>query len=243
MRVNSGAGIASNIIYHAFGSVRALTTTSVQPVTGGTRTLTMSTSYRTDGVLSGINWSLSGSSGISNIGLVSQTFAYGVAGLLSERNDGSDALASHYYGYDALLRMTCETRGDTSSKDCSTASPNLARLFTYGDGQGPTSPPDVRLTSYVNGAGTAGSSYTSPSVETGAYSSGSGQVQQITRTGSNLVIGYDAIGRRSFDYQSSDAGKSRRDYTYLPNGQLGTVQGRTSATRWRKRKAWSISSR
>ena len=48
---------------------------------------------------------------------------------------------------------------------------------------------------------------------------------QINRTGSNIVLGYDALGRRSFDYSTSDVNKSRRDYTYLPNGQLGTVTG------------------
>ncbi|MBP9205368.1 MAG: hypothetical protein KBG28_15465 [Kofleriaceae bacterium] len=57
-----------------------------------------------------------------------------------------------------------------------------------------------------------------------SYASGSGRVVTFTRgAGNTMTLGYDSIGRRTFEYDSFDAVRSRRDYTYLPNGQLGTV--------------------
>ena len=129
-------------------------------------------------------------------------------------------------------------RGSRSTQptgsDCATSATRLAGLFTYGDGQSATSPPDVRLTSFLrsdNPTGGACSStnrcYLSPSTETSTYASGSAQLQGITRTGSSLVVAHDALGRRSYDYDNFDPTRSRRDYTYLPGGQLGTISGRT----------------
>jgi hypothetical protein len=103
-------------------------------------------------------------------------------------------------------------------------SPRVAGLYTFGDGQAPSSPQDVRLTSFVQ---SDDHSYLSPSLEISSYASGSSQVQEIRRTASSLVIGHDALGRRSFELDSRDPVRSRRDYRYLPNGQLGQVLGQT----------------
>jgi hypothetical protein len=55
----------------------------------------------------------------------------------------------------------------------------------------------------------------------------------VTRSDGNLVVGYDGIGRRAFEYQAvgASAGQmmSRRDYAYLPSGQLGEIRGWTPA--------------
>lgn len=226
--------IANSITYRAFGPLTTLATTSVL---AGHGTLRLAMKYRSDDSISLLDWSFGNSSPIA---IVKPTMGYTAAGLLKTRTDAADIRSSRYYGYDALLRMTCEARGDAtvqpSSVDCDIRSPRLAGYYTYGTGQAATSPPDVRLTSFVRGdnpmGGTCNSGsncYLSPSVETSTYTNGSGRVQGISRTGSNLVIGYDALGRRSFEYDSFDATRSRRDYTYLPNGQLGTITGKTPA--------------
>lgn len=87
------------------------------------------------------------------------------------------------------------------------------------------SPQDVRITSFVQADDR---SYLSASVETSTYANGSSQLQGITRTDGELVLGYDALGRRSFEYDSRDPMGSRRDYRYLPNGQLGEVSVQTA---------------
>lgn len=219
-----------SIAYRAFGPLAAIDMRVMQPAGGDTRILKLRPTYRSDDSIGTLNWRLEGTS--STIHLINQTMGYGSAGALSDRTDSADMLSSRYYGYDSLLRLKCEARGTStapSSSDCVTTSSKLAGLFTYGDGESATSPPDVRKTSFIKGAGTSGASYTSPSTETYTYSSGSGQTQQINRTGSNIVIGYDTLGRRTFEYQSTSATLSRRDYTYLPNGQLGKVTGRDLA--------------
>jgi YD repeat-containing protein len=221
--------IVTNLLYRAFGPNTNFATPVVQPAGQYTRTLWRRMTYRTDDSASILEWQLRPSNrAIAGINIVGDLMTYGPAGLLSLRQDEADIQSSRHYGYDALLRMTCEARGSgttqPSSSDCVTSSTRLAGLYTYGNGESATSPPDVRLTSFIKGAGTSGASYTSPSAETYTYLSGSGQSQQINRTGGNLVLGYDALGRRSFDEVSS-VGSSRRDYTYLPNGQLGSVSG------------------
>jgi hypothetical protein len=49
----------------------------------------------------------------------------------------------------------------------------------------------------------------------------------MLRSTSSLVVTHDAIGRRIAEYDDFDATRSRRDYTYLPNGQLGGISGQT----------------
>jgi YD repeat-containing protein len=173
--------------------------------------------------------------GLPSIALVYQSLAYTAAGLLKDRIDFGNYEQRRYYGYDALLRMTCEARGQTSTSTAPTAahcvqsSALAAGLYTYGNGQSATSPPDVRLTSFIRAEGAASTSYTSPAIETSQYSFGSSQVGSISRTGSTLTMSHDGLGRRSFEYDSFDSVRSRRDYNYLPNGQLGSISGRTPA--------------
>ncbi|MBP9085949.1 MAG: hypothetical protein KBG15_07505, partial [Kofleriaceae bacterium] len=59
-----------------------------------------------------------------------------------------------------------------------------------------------------------------PCSKISSYTSGSGKITGIARTaGGSLAMGHDGLGRRTFDYDSLDPVRSRRDYTYLPNGQ------------------------
>ena len=235
-----GSPIASDMTYRSFGPLTSLKTASSQVAGGSERTLQLSITYRSDDSINELAWRYNHSGGpfVAPINIISQTIGYAPGGLIKTRTDAADIASSRFYGYDALLRMTCEARGSGSTQptvsDCATSATRLAGLFTYGDGQSATSPPDVRLTSFLrsdNPTGGACSStnrcYLSPSTETSTYASGSAQLQGITRTGSSLVVAHDALGRRSYDYDNFDPTRSRRDYTYLPGGQLGTISGRT----------------
>lgn len=224
------APIAHNLTYRALGSLTGFGTPVSQPVGAYARTLTMSAGYRNDDSLNNVQWTLvPNDSSVPTIQLMAQTFGYSPAGLVMMRTDTADIEASRFYRYDSLLRMTCEARGTTThptSSDCVTSSARLAALFTYGDGQTASTPPDVRMTSFIKNAGAVKARYTSPSIESSVYSNGSGQVQQVARNGSNLIIAYDGLGRRISEYDSRDATKSLRSYSYLPNGQLRSVTGK-----------------
>lgn len=216
--------LADGISYRSFGPLNRLKTRSLtwlQP-------LEYTATFATDDSLAEQRWYSPGWWGA--IELMRQAISRTSSGLISARSDSGDQVASRYYGYDSLLRMTCEARGDSTSPtsaDCTTNSTRLAGLFTYGNGdpsKSPPEPPDVRLSAFLRSeSNNATSKYVSGSVETLSYASGSGQVLGVTRTGSSLVIGYDALGRRSFEYDSASPTTSRRDYYYLPNGQLGTI--------------------
>ncbi len=246
VRTTAGSNdlLANAISYRAFGPLTNLSTAVLQPVSGGFRKLTLAATYRSDDSLSLIDWTLKHQSGGSSIAVLKQTMGYTPASLVKTRTDEADIAASRYYQYDALLRLTCEARGfdstQPSSADCVTSSTRLASLLTYHEGASAGAPPDVRASTYIQSQGlnlTSACSttlsnrcYRSPSLETPTYSSGSGQVTGITRTGSSLVTGYDSIGRRTFEYDSFDVIGSRRDYTYLPNGQLGTISGQRAVS-------------
>lgn len=245
--------IATNIRYRAFGSLVTLTTRSLQPSSGSDRQLILRDTYRNDDVLTARDWSFVDPAGVvPRVPVLAQTLSHTAAGMLANRIDANDHLASRVYKYDALLRMTCEARGDVANdpslQDCQLPQTTTAwgvlpkdaqrtpaglrlrpparaaGLFTYGNGVSATSPQDVRLTSVVQAEDR---SYMSPSVEASIYASGSGQVQRVARSGGDLVVGYDALGRRLYDFDARDPVRSRRDYAYLPNGQLGEVFGKT----------------
>jgi RHS repeat-associated protein len=222
----SASPIASAMKYRAFGGLAGYTTASIQVVTGGSRTLQLEHGYRENDSLAGITASFVGTGSVSSLDLVNTVLSYNQAGMLVRRDDAADATASRYYEYDALQRLTCESRGGTSA-DCTVSSSKLAGLFGYVDGQS-GAPVDARTSAYIK---SADASYISPSSETYAYGSGVAQVQSVTRSDGNLVLGYDAVGRRVYDYQGAGgaAGPGRRDYTYLPNGQLGTISGQRTS--------------
>jgi hypothetical protein len=191
---SAGTLIAYAASYRAFGPLKTLSTDSVQPVGSGSRRLKLTNTYRSDNSLQMLDWTMVGTGGASSIAILKDEMTYGPAGLLSLRRDLADNLSSRFYNYDPLLRMTCEARGSgstvPSSADCVTSSTRLAGLYTYGNGASAVQPPDVRLTSFIKGAGTSGATYTSPSSsgETYTYLNGSGQTQQITRTGSSSIV-------------------------------------------------------
>lgn len=126
------------------------------------------------------------------------------------------------------MRLTCEARGSgvtqPSAADCNASSTRLAGLFTFHNGANSTPPPDVRNLAHLKAPGYS----TLAGGDQSSYSGGSGKVVTFTRgAGNTMTLGYDVVGRRSFEYDSIDPVRSRRDYTYLPNGQLGTITGKT----------------
>ena len=226
LTTKGGSPMLSAISYQAFGGVSGYTTAVLVPTVN--RTLKFQALYRSDGALSGLRWLLDGATDAWDL---SQDFGYTKAGLLATRTETAltSKLTSRYYGYDALLRLTCEARGDATTQptaaDCGTKKLKMGGLFTYHDGASATAPPDVRSVAHIRRA-----DYNTLDGDVSTYAGGSGQVQTFTRdaAGTNtMVLGHDALGRRSFEYDAFDATRSRRDYTYLPNGQLGTITGQT----------------
>ena len=229
--IASPVPIITSTAFLPFGPLTSATTAAQQTSGSTIRTLAYSASYRTDYLASSQAWGLDVTSGPGfGISLMSQTFSRTPASAIATRTDAADVAASRYYGYDALLRLTCEARGvgstNPTSADCVETSPRLAALHAFNDGASTTAPVDTRFSSFTR---TENASYVSPAKEYPSYSGGSSQNQGTTRTGSSLVIGYDGLGRRSFEYDSFDPSRSSRSYSYLPNGQLGTVSGFTPA--------------
>jgi hypothetical protein len=147
---------------------------------------------------------------------VRRTSAYTKAGLLATRTETAadqTRLTSRYYGYDSLLRLTCEARG---SRDDPSDRGRLQRfvkklkmggLFTYHDGASATAAArraqrgahQARLTTTPS-TGDVQSTYAVVARD---------KVQTFTRdaAGTNtMVLGHDALGRRSFEYDAFDAG-------------------------------------
>lgn len=236
VRTSAGASIAANISYRAFGPLSHVDT-PVLLQGSTTRRLTLQNTYRQDLSLSTLDWSLVrvGGAQLGPISLIKQAFTYSPEGLIRSRTDSADQYSSRLYTYDSLLRLKCEARGDgapPTAADCASATPRTVALASFGNGESATSPQDVRR-SVVLRSDTVGSTcdpsdpcYVSPSAETYGYVSGSGQVQSISRLGSVLSFHHDAVGRRSFEFDSADPVRSRRDYTYLPNGHLASVTGK-----------------
>ncbi|MBA3405257.1 MAG: hypothetical protein H0U13_11350 [Gemmatimonadaceae bacterium] len=234
--------IAVTLRYRAFGPLASMTTPVRQPSGASTRALKYTATFKSDDSLSDQTWNLEHATGayVAPVSLLRQQLTHSASGILSYRSDLADSRSSRYYGYDALMRLVCEARGTSTTnpgatgQDCLNSSMRVAGLYSYGNGQGATSPSDARLTSFNrsdNDSGAACDSfnrcYVSPSTESVAYTSGSSQPQGVSRAASSLVLGHDAHGRRTFDYDNFDSVRSRRDYTYLPNGQLGSVSGQT----------------
>lgn len=229
-----GNTIADEIEYRAFGPLSAMSTSVESPSGNGNRRLLMGAAFRSNNSLLSLDWSLRSTTPplLSPIAVLKQTYTYTPAGLLQTRTDVADDLATRYYGYDALYRMTCEARwyhGMPSAVDCATPTKRTASIFTYGNGESATSPADARTSSQIFTEACDGNSpcYESSSIEQFVYSSGSSQVQTVNRTGNSLVIAHDTMGRRIYEYDDFDPVRSRRDYTYLPNGQLGMISGQT----------------
>jgi YD repeat-containing protein len=225
METYGGSALVSGLTYQAFGGVRKFTTPVTVPTVN--RTLKFRASYRGDGALRGLRWKLDGATDVFDL---YQNFTFTPAGLLATRTETqlADKTTSRHYGYDSLLRLTCEARGSgvtqPSAADCNASSTRLAGLFTFHNGANSTQPPDVRNVAHIKRPGYN----TLAGGDQSSYSGGSGKVVSFTRgAGNSMTLGYDVVGRRSFEYDSIDPVRSRRDYTYLPNGQLGTITGKT----------------
>lgn len=157
--------------------------------------------------------------------IAAYTYSYNGAGLMTYRQSQMGAAQSKFYRYDNLMRLTCEATGSGSTHpvagDCSQTKPRVTTLLTYTQGQSASDPPDNRKTAFLKSA-----AYTSPSLETYAYTSGSGKVTQVSRpTGGNVVMQYDALGRRTSDWLSTNQSGTQRTYGYYPNGLLASVNG------------------
>jgi hypothetical protein len=180
--------------------------------------LRLSATHRADYGPAGLHWGLE-ENGTEQLAYMSQVFTYAASGLLADRADGAQPAASRHYQYDALLRLRCEARGAVghmpSAADC--ASGPLAARYTYLDGASAAEPPDNRAT--VAGDGGI-------AVESYEYAAGTNRLERITAAGGQeIVLGHDVVGRRTFEYDAADPVASRRDYQYLPSGQLGRIDG------------------
>ena len=235
-----GLAIAGALSYRSFGPLVGMTTAVTQPAGASHRTLKMINTVTNgfDYTLGNLRWYLEHFSPFEpSIALMDQAIGYTSSGVQQTRIDSGDPLASRWYGYDALMRLTCEVRGSSvqapTASDCTTSSPRIAGLFTYGNAESASSPPDVRLSTFLKSENTSGAAcsatnrcYASPSSESSTYAGGSAQLQGISRSSSSQVVTHDALGRRTSDYDSFDTPRSLREYSYLPNGQLGTITGR-----------------
>lgn len=140
-------------IVHLVHSWR-LISTIVQPVAGGTRNLRMRASYRSDEALSSLKWSMMSSTfGVAALDHMNQSFSYNASGVVQNRTDAAVPMNSRYYGYDALLRLTCEARGASgvvpTATNCVSGGNYANSLFTYNDGASATTPPDTRASSFI----------------------------------------------------------------------------------------------
>jgi len=223
--------IMSNIDYLPFGPLKQADTASIQAAGSSTRKLRYLPTYRSDYALASLRWKYVHASGpwVPDIALIAQeSLVRSPAGAIMNRYDDADIAASRIYRYDSLLRLVCEARGaggwNPVDSDCQFAGGRTASIVTYNDGASASQPVDTRATQYIR---TENGSYISPATETMTYAGGSTQLQGLSRGASTMVVGHDALGRRSFEYDSIDPVRSRRDYAYLPNGQLGTIEGRT----------------
>jgi hypothetical protein len=214
--------IASSLTYRAFGPLSGLITPVTLP---GPKTLKLDVTRRSDDAITNLSWATTGTPTY----FINQTFTYTPAGLLQLRDDIFGP-TTRYYEYDSLQRLTCEARGEDppapkvnpTSADCQPSSARLVGQYTYHDGTATNAPPDVRASAFTKTTG-----YVSAGAETYTYSGGSGMISGINRSVGHLTLGHDVIGRRIHDYDNFDATRSRRDYTYLPNGQLASISGQT----------------
>ncbi|MFN0248536.1 MAG: discoidin domain-containing protein [Kofleriaceae bacterium] len=218
----ASSGLAYNTAYYPFGSLKSFETASVSNTSGTLRRLTWTGSVATNYSPSGFAWTYKATAGGSDVALMSQTFARNSAGLLQSRVDAAASIHSRDYLYDALTRLTREQWVEG-------ASAWLKGQFTFGNGTSSSSPADARKTANlrvgdVNALLSDGDGYVSQGTETTNYAAGSTQPTSITRVTSALALTHDALGRRTADYDASEPTTSRRNYTYLPNGQLGSVE-------------------
>jgi YD repeat-containing protein len=161
--------------------------------------------------------------------LSDQSFSYSASGMLTLRVDAADNTASRYYAYDGPTRLTCEARGDASvvpsAEDCVVSSSRADTLVGFGNGESAISPMDVRTTIF---ASTPDGTYAGSGSDSLAYVAGSSQTQSSTRSDSSTItFAYDGEGRRTADADSRNVGLSTRQFSYLPNGLLGSVTGTT----------------
>jgi RHS repeat-associated protein len=145
--------------------------------------------------------------------------------LTSQPVTGSTSQHTRYFLHDELGRLTCETT--TSATTCpSSTSSSLKGSYGFTSGLVGEPPDNRRLV-----AQRVGSQYSPGVTETYTFAAGSNRISTVQRPGTNgsTEFTYDALGRRTMDRDLFDAVNSRRDYTYLPNGRLGTISGRNSS--------------
>jgi RHS repeat-associated protein len=152
------------------------------------------------------------------------TYTRDETGRVTARNSlftGADAPIDRWYLYDRVGRLLCETTSPQST--CPTSGPDLRATFTYNNGQAGLAP-DNRAS-----AAFATDGVTFPLGAAGAYTYAPSS-NRLTSVGT-LNYYYDALGRRTKDDDTYFSGiyDEARTYTYLPNGRLGTIQGKVPA--------------
>ena len=220
---NSGVLIANSLSFEPFGPVRSYRVGVA--LSNPSRDVWFAAARNSDGSLASHRWyNRTTRFPLTSVDYMNQSFTYNGAGLPVSRVDSAVHTNRRFYQYDSLMRLTCEAKGDgttaPTAADCVPSSARRMGLFTYTSGLDPSSPPDNRLTANLNMTGYQ-------KVDTYAYANGSNEIAGISHAGGgSIVLGHDDLGRRTFDYDSSNATLSRRNYTYLPNGQLATISGR-----------------
>jgi RHS repeat-associated protein len=127
---------------------------------------------------------------------------------------GAGAPIDRHFLYDRVGRLLCETT--TAQSTCPTSGPDLRSTFTYTNGQSQLAPDNRATATFSTLGGTAGS-----------YSYAAG-TSRLTNVGGYLIFAHDALGRRTSDDDTTYSGLvGGRQYTYLPNGRLGTIAGKT----------------
>jgi YD repeat-containing protein len=150
--------------------------------------------------------------------------SYDAAGYLARFdviNSPSPQFVGSKFDHDAIGRISCEYGVGESSCPVSATSSGLRAKYTFFAGASSTQPPDNRATS-VHRLG----AYAPGIVDSAVYAASTNRIASLTRpgTGVGTTFSHDALGRRTSDVDDF-APTSRRDYTYLPDGRLGTISG------------------
>ena len=224
----AGTRILWNATYRAFGPMKSFETLSQLNTGTSVRNLSWTGVSGTNYAGNGFSWIYKTKSGPDpDIAFMNQSFTRSPSGLLKTRADAASSTLSRNYFYDALARLTGELMSIGASSW-------LMGSYLFGNGLSATQPPDARRQATTRSGDVnffllgSGDGYVSPGPETTTYTAGSTQPQGTSHAGGGLVFVYDLLGRRTSEYDINEPSTSKRNYTYLPNGQLGSVESATT---------------
>ncbi len=155
----------------------------------------------------------------ADVTLFHEELNYGPGGLLTDRRDGLADKQSRHYRYDAVQRLVCELVGTSDEGECVPGSSAAVAVHGYFDGDDAWSPANARSFSYL-----AGATSDEPLYDAYAYENGSATPLSIGSSENSFRLEHDARGRRTSDWVEGQP-ETYRQYTYLPNGQIGRIDG------------------